>query len=251
MTRSFTSRFTARQGLLGSFLKTPAVQPVEILSKTGMDFIVIDEEHAPFNPETVDHMILTARATGIAPLVRVPSTDAILRVLDCGAEGVLVPHVSSPEKAAQMVDACFYQIGRRGFSPSGRAGAYGGVKRWDHMRDQDATVAAIAMIEDAEALDHLDAICATPGLTGLFIGRGDLTAALGADAPTDSIVTDAVSAILSAAKRAGKPVMMMVESPALAQGFADQGANAFIVGSDQSFLKRAATQAAADYAAFR
>jgi 2-keto-3-deoxy-L-rhamnonate aldolase RhmA len=251
MMRDFTAKFTAQQGLLGSFLKTPAVQPVEILSKTGLDFIVIDEEHAPFNPESVDHMILAARASGIAPLVRVPGPEAILRVLDCGAEGVLVPHVSTPEKAAQMVNACFYLVGRRGFSPSGRAGAYGGVKRWDHMRDQDRSVAAIAMIEDPEALDHLEAICATPGLTGLFIGRGDLTASLGASAPTDTIVTDAVAAIIAAGKAAGKPVMMMVESPALAEGFAAQGATAFITGSDQSFMKRAATQAAADYAAFR
>lgn len=245
--REFRKRFCAREPLLGAFIKSPARQGIEIVAAQGYDFVVIDEEHAPFNRETVDDLILTARASGIAPLVRVPGIDGILQALDCGAEGVMVPHISSRARAEAAVEACFYGIGRRGYSPSGRAGAYGSVKRDAHVSEQDNSNALIAMIEDPEALEQIDDICATPGITGLFIGRGDLTAAYGASGLDAPKVVAAVDTILKAARRAKLPVCMNVASPTLAQSYEAQGATAFIIGSDQGFLKKAAGAALATY----
>lgn len=245
--RNFRKRFCARDLLLGAFIKSTARQGIEIIAAQGYDFVVIDEEHAPFNRETVDELILTARASGIAPIVRVPAIDGILQALDCGAEGVMVPHISSRDDAEMAVAACFYGIGRRGFSPSGRAGNYGSVKRGDHISGQDNSNALIAMIEDPEALDQIDAICATPGITGLFIGRGDLTAAYGASGLDSPEVIAAVETILAAALKADLPVCMNVASSALAQSYKAQGSTAFIIGSDQGFLKKAAAATLSEY----
>ena len=248
MTRDFRARLTARARLHGAFIKSPSWTGAEMLGAAGYDFIVIDEEHAPLHRESVDALILAARASGCAPLVRVPNAAGALQALDGGAEGVLVPHISTPEKAQEAVEACFYGLGRRGYSPSGRAGRYGAVNRAEHVAAQDGTVALVAMIEDPEALDCIDAICATPGVTALFIGRGDLTAALGAPGLEAPEVVRAVEEILAAGARAGLPVMMNVAKPEETARFAAQGASAFIIGSDQGFLRKAAAAALAAHA---
>ena len=113
-------RLLAGERLLGSFLKTPTPHATEILASVGFDFVVIDEEHAPIDRGTTDMILLGARAAGIEALVRVPSFPSaeILSALDCGASGVLVPHVASVAKAREVVAACRYRNGVRGFSPS-------------------------------------------------------------------------------------------------------------------------------------
>ena len=176
----FRARFAAGEQLVGTFIKTPTSHGIEIFGDLGYDFVVIDEEHAPFDRVSIDIGILAARASGTAGFVRVaaPTADNILSVLDCGATGVLVPHVSSAAKAREIVAASRYRGGKRGFSGSPRAGRYGGAGMAQHIELQDKTVTVIAMIEDPEALDDIDAIVAVDGLDGFFIGRGDLTVAL-------------------------------------------------------------------------
>ncbi len=247
---SFRARFTARETLTGTFIKTPTPHAIEILGGLGFDFVVIDEEHAPFDPQATDVALLAARASGTAGIVRVPSADpaGILRVLDCGAVGVLIPHVSSAAKAREIAAACRYRGGKRGYSGSSRAGGYGVGKVWEHVARSDETTTAIAMIEDPEALDDIDSILAVEGIDGAFIGRGDLTVALGAAANDAPPVKAAVDTVMAAAKRAAKPVCVMVGSAAEAKGFKELGASAFIVSSDQGFLRRIAGQTLAEMA---
>ena len=247
---SFRRRFAARELLTGTFIKTPTPHAIEIIGGLGFDFVVIDEEHAPFDPQATDVALLAARASGTAGIVRVGSAAAadILRVLDCGATGVLVPHVSSARKAREIAAACRYRNGKRGYSGSSRAGGYGAGKVWDHVDRSDAATTVIAMIEDPEALEDIDAILAVEGLDGVFIGRGDLTVALGAAANDAPAVMAAVATVMSAAQRAGKPVCVMVGAAAEAKGFRDMGASAFIVSSDQGFLRKTAAQALAEMA---
>lgn len=191
MTNVFRDRLLAGECLLGSFIKTPTPHATEILGLVGFDFVVIDEEHAPFSRSSTEMVLLGARAGHIAASVRVQSSsDAhILPVLDSGASGVLVPHVASAAKAREVVAACRYRHGHRGFSPSGRAGSYGDAKMWAHIDAQDASIAVIAMIEDREALD---AIVRVDGIDAIFVGRGDLAVALNAVSPEEFSVRDAV-----------------------------------------------------------
>ncbi len=248
---AFRRRFLGGERLIGSFVKTPTSHTIEVLGDLGFDFVVIDEEHAPFDRVAIDHAILAARASGTVPIVRVsePTAARLLSVLDDGATGVLIPHVSSVEKAREVVAACRYRGGKRGFSNTTRAGDFGRAGIWQHVEASDAAVTVIAMIEDPEALDSIDAIIGVEGLDGVFIGRGDLTVAFGAPSQEDQRVRDATRRIIEAAHKAGKPVCVMVGSAADTVPFQQAGVSAFIVGSDQTFLRQAGGKVIADFAA--
>lgn len=246
----FRSRFLRGERLIGAFIKTPTSHATEILGLVGFDFVVIDAEHAPFDRIATDQVLLACRAFDIAGVVRVSeATPAqILSALDSGAEAVLVPHVDSAAKAAAVVSAGRYRQGARGFSNSPRAGEYGGRNMADHIQRSDAGVALIAMIEDVAAIDLLDEILAVDGIDGIFIGRGDLAVAMRADSPNADEVSAAVEKITAAARRAGKPIMVMVGAASDSTRFATQGATAFIVSSDQGLMRQAATKVLKDFA---
>ncbi len=248
---SFRSRLLNFETLLGTFVKFPTGHATEMLGGIGFDFVVIDEEHGPFDRVATDQALMGARAGGLAGLVRVPDTGRILGALDDGAAGVLVPHVSTPDKARDVVSLCRYRGGSRGFSNTTRAGGYGARGIWEHVDAADAEVAVIAMIEDPEALDHLDAILATDGLDAAFIGRGDLTVALGAASLASPETQAAAEKILAAARKAKKPVCIMVAGAAEAAEWRKLGASAFIVSSDQGFLRQAALKVAGDFAGLK
>lgn len=240
----FRNRIIRKEHVVGTFIKTPTIHATEIVGSLGFDFTIIDQEHAPFDRGTIDMACLAARAVGTAALVRVaePSAASILSVLDLGATGVLVPHVDSADKARQIASACRYRGGSRGFSNTTRAGGFGSASFDDHIAAQDAQIACVAMIEDEAALDHLDAIAAVEGIDAFFIGRGDLTAALGTER-----MQEAVKQITAAARVAGMTTMVLVSSKADARAMRELGATAFVVSNDQSFLRSAASAALKDY----
>ena len=248
--RDFRRRLLAREHLLGTFVKIPTTHATEILGLLGFDFAIFDQEHAPLGHAAIDAMVLAARASNIAGIVRVgdPSEANILSVLDCGATGVLVPHVATVAKAKAIVAACRYRGGKRGFANTTRAGNYGGVSFADHMDAQDREVTVVAMIEDVAALDEIDAIVRVEGLDALFIGRGDLTAAIGAPSMTSPETHRIVEPILASARRANMPVLMLCPDRSDAVAMAKLGASAFIVSSDHGFIKSAASQALKEFA---
>jgi 2-keto-3-deoxy-L-rhamnonate aldolase RhmA len=247
----FRARLVAREPLLGTFIKTPAVHVIEVAGAAGLDFVVVDQEHAPFDRVTVDSLILAGRAADIPVLVRVPGGDArdILPALDCGAQGVLVPHVDSAGKAEAVVAEARYRGGRRGFTNSSRAGRYGGAGFHEHIATADAGTAVLAMVEDVTALAILPAIMAVPGVDAFFIGRGDLACALGSDGTAAAPVVQATEQIAAAARAAGKALCAHVDradSPDVAW-LRSLGVSAFIVASDQGLMRRAAMQAVAAF----
>jgi 2-keto-3-deoxy-L-rhamnonate aldolase RhmA len=243
----FRERLAAGERLLGTFLKTATGHATEILGGAGFDFVVVDAEHAPFSRGDIDLMMLAARAAGIASVVRVPSADEahLLNALDCGAAGVLVPHVHSAAKLRGIVSACRYAGGTRGFSNSPRAGEYGALGFADHIANADRSTSVIAMIEDVAALDALDEIFAVEGLTAAFIGRGDLSAALGAPHVGAPAVVAAVARITDAARHHGIALIAHVGSgddPDVAR-LSGAGVSGFLVSSDQGLMRQAALAA--------
>ncbi len=239
--------------MLGTFIKIPTSHAIEILGDLGFDFVVVDAEHAPFDRGDVDHAVLACKAAGVSCLVRVvdalPAT--LMSPLDCGADGVLVPHVSTAAQAREIVAACRYRGGKRGFANTNRAGRYGGTGLWEHADAQDGGVSVIAMIEDPEALEHIDAIAAVEGLDALFIGRGDLTISLGAPSPRAPVVVAATEKIAAAGVKAGKPVIVLAPPGEEADWLAGLGATVFLVSSDQGFLRQAAADALKGYGTMR
>jgi 2-keto-3-deoxy-L-rhamnonate aldolase RhmA len=246
---AFRQRLAAGEHLVGTFIKTPTGHAIEILGGLGFDFVVIDEEHAPFDRGSIDLALLAARAVGTAGIVRVaePTASNILSMLDNGAVGVLVPHVSSVTKAREIADACRYRGGKRGFSNTTRAGGYGGAGFWDHVEASDRGTAVVAMIEDPEALDEVEAIAAVEGIDAFFVGRGDLTVALGAPSMEAPAVRSATERIIAAGRAGGKAVCVMTGSTADAAAMKALGATAFIVSSDQGFMRQAAAKALAEF----
>lgn len=247
----FRRRFLAGERLVGTFVKTPSSHTTEILGDIGFDFVVIDEEHGPFDRVAIDAALLAARASGTAGIVRVaePTAAKLLAVLDDGASGVLVPHVDGAAKAREIAGHCRYRGGRRGFSNTTRAGRFGGRGVWQHVDMQDQEVTVVAMIEDPEALDRLDEIVAVDGIDGFFIGRGDLTVALGEPAMDSPGIMAVVSRIIAAARKVGKPICMMAANAAEAATFEALGANCFIISSDQGLMRQAGAKVIADFRA--
>lgn len=243
---SFRDQLRSGALIVGTFVKTPTIHSIELLALAGMDFVVIDQEHAPFDRAATDATLFAARALGLPALVRVASSapENLLAVLDCGATGVLVPHVVDAAQARAAAAACRY-AGARGYSGSVRSAGYGGGRMGDVISSADAAVTVIAQIEDRAALDHVDAIAATDGIDALFIGRGDLAVSLGAEGSDAPAVRDAAERVAQAARGAGKAISVFVSGMAEARWLHTLGASAFVHSSDQSFLRQGATAAAA------
>jgi 2-keto-3-deoxy-L-rhamnonate aldolase RhmA len=237
---TFRQRMLAGDKLVGTFLKTPTGHATEILGDLGSDFVVIDQEHAPFDRTSSDIALMAARAANTPALVRVPGPEAILSVLDCGATGVLVPHVKSAAYAREVAAMLRYRGGSRGYATSTRAGNYTGVPMWKHIADSDARMVFVAQIEDPVALDEIDAIAAVDGVDSLFIGRGDLTAAFGDESKDPPAVLRAVERIAAAGRKANKPISVYVGNATEAAWLGTHGATVFVLSSDQGFLRQAA-----------
>ena len=240
MSPSFRQRLTNGLPLLGTFIKTPGIHAVEILGEVGLDFVVIDAEHAPWDRGAIDAAILAARSQALPALVRVTDIGQILTALDCGATGVMVPHVSEVHFAREVVAACRYR-GSRGFSNSPRAGRYGGLGLAAHVQASDADTTVIAMLEDPSALDTADELAAVEGIDAFFLGRGDLTVALGETSTDAPVVQHAVMRFVRAVQAAGKPLCAFVGNASEIPGLQALGISAFIVSSDQGLMRHAAS----------
>jgi len=174
-----------------------------------VDFVWIDLEHNPISLESLTAHLIAARAGGAPALVRVPSSDVawLKRVLDTGAEAVIVPQIRSADEVRQVVSACRYPPqGTRGFGPR-RAADYGRRDAAEYVAEANTRVFVAIQIETAEAFRDLDAILAVPGFDSIVIGPYDLSGSMGmlgqVHHPT---VVEAVGMIASKARAAGRYV---------------------------------------------
>lgn len=234
---TFRERLRARELLAGTWVKTPHPHVVEVLGLSPLDLIVLDAEHAPFDRGSLDACLHAGRATGKPVLVRPASAadEEILNVLDCGADGVIVPHIRSADEARALVRACHYVSSGRGYAGSSRAAAYTTLGMAKH-REQAAKIVVIAQIEDREAVEAIDEIAAVEGIDALFIGRADLTISLDAQTPDDPVVVAAVERICAAGRTSGRSIGMFLSRTADIPEWRGKGASLFVLQSDQEFL---------------
>jgi 2-keto-3-deoxy-L-rhamnonate aldolase RhmA len=226
---------------VGTFVKTTSPQCIEILGGAGLDFAVIDAEHAPFDRAAIDLALLAGRAANLPLLVRVLDRTAasLLSVLDMGAAGVLVPHVDTADDAREVVAHCRYVGGDRGYSSSPRAAGYGALGMKEALRQGDRNV-VVCQIESVQAVDNAARIAAIEGVGALFVGRADLALSMGLDSAQDPRVTQATEAVIRAGRAAGKQVGMFVGGTPERDKYRALGVRWFIQGSDQSLLRQAA-----------
>lgn len=216
---------------------------------TDLDCLCLDAEHAPYGRMELDQSLSIAAAKGMPTLVRVPDVSAstILNALDCGATGIVAPHITTREAAENLAKATKFGTGGRGYAGSTRAAGFGRKSMADTIKHNAQETVTIAQIEDVEALDVLDDIASVDGIDCLFVGRIDLTVALGAKSPTDQVVLDAVSKICAAGKKHGIPVGMFTPSMDEVSMWRAQGASFFLMSSDQSFVLNGANGLASNF----
>ena len=239
---NFRQKLLSGECLIGTFVKTPSMMVAEVLASTDLDVVCFDAEHSPFDRRDIDSCPMAFRAEQKPALVRVASSsaDQILNALDCGATGVVIPHVDSPEKALACATAARYGRVGRGYAGSTRSAGYGAASVAENISLNQLETTVIAQIEDLAALDHIEEISAQEGIDCLFIGMMDLTVALGAQAATDNVVIEAAEKICIAAQANNRKLGIFVPSIDSIEFWRDRGVTLFLMSSDHSFIKQGA-----------
>jgi 4-hydroxy-2-oxoheptanedioate aldolase len=240
------AKIRAGEVAFGTICALPSPEVVEIIGVAGYDCVLIDLEHGPLDVETVQAMGRACRATGIVPLARVPDANpkTILRMLDSGCLGVMVPQIETPEQAADVVAACRYPpAGRRSLAGNTVAANWGIVPAADHVAASNDAVLSIVQIETRRGLDAVEKIVRTPGLDMVFIGPNDLSTSLGYPGQMrHPEVQDAIRRILRAAKDAETLSGILALEPQDVETYRPQGAGLMLDGIGRLVLRAAQAQ---------
>lgn len=233
------------QPVLNGWLSIASSFSAEIMAAQGYDALTIDLQHGFVGYDEAKVMLQAMRASGVAPMVRVPWLEPgiIMKALDAGAWGIICPMVNNAEQAQALVSCVRYPpLGSRSFGPTRVTFSAG----QDYGQHADEQVVCFAMIETAEAFENLAEIVATPGLDGVYIGPADLTLGLtgrkyrtGFDREEPELV-DAIKHILDTAHSAGKKAGLHNGSPAYAAKAAQWGFDLLTVSNDVQLLRSAA-----------
>jgi 4-hydroxy-2-oxoheptanedioate aldolase len=225
----------------------------EIVGAANFDFVMIDMEHSPISTSQLQTMLIAVRPTTATCLVRPPANDVtwIKQVLDAGAEGLVVPHVSNAEECRRAVAAAKYPPdGNRGFGPRRVARLDG--ERNDYIARANDEVIVLVMIESAEGVANVAEIAATPGLAGIMIGVGDLSMSMGhATDPEHPSVVAAVDEVVEHCVRHHVPFGMFPMDAARTDSWLRRGCQVAVMGSDIGFIDLGIAKMQADLATMR
>jgi len=224
---------------------------LEVVAGSGFDWLLIDTEHSPNDLESLVPQLQAVAPYATTPVVRVPWNDMvnIKRVLDIGAQSLLLPYVQNVEEARAAVAATRYPPkGVRGVAGTTRATRFGRVK--DYVRRVEEELCLLVQVETREALEHIDAIAALDGIDGIFIGPADLHASMGYTGETgNAAVVPLIEDALRRIRRAGKAPGILTADESLARRYIAAGALFTAVGSDAGLLVREADKLAARFRA--
>ncbi|MFZ6045356.1 HpcH/HpaI aldolase/citrate lyase family protein [Pseudomonas sp. CR3202] len=232
----------AGQAVYGVISSIPSPAAIELIAEAAFDFVIIDMEHVLINPETVENMIRTAEAYDLTPLVRVADLNpkTLLRLLDGGAQGIVLPMIESPEQLADAIAACKYHpLGRRSLN-AGRPGAFGKNSLAQYVGRANEETLLVAMIESAEGARRAAEIAAVPGLDMILEGAADLSQSLGVPWQIDQpAVQQALLDTWQAASAAGVPYCALPRQAGDLGRWRARGVKAFVLGDDRGIAFRA------------
>ncbi|WP_380170499.1 HpcH/HpaI aldolase/citrate lyase family protein [Kineococcus sp. DHX-1] len=240
----------ADRPLFGGWICSGSPVAAEIMAGSGLDFVLVDMEHAPNGLESVLAQLHAVSGYPVVPVVRVAAADEVLlkQVLDLGARTVLVPMVSTPEQAADVAAATRYPpLGRRGVGSALARSA-----RWNrvegYLRNAADHVSVLVQVETPDGVRNARAIAATPGIDGVLVGPADLAASMGLLGQQDHPdVVAAVESTLVEVRAAGRPAGVNAFDPALAHRYVEAGARFLLVGADVVLLARGSERLAAEF----
>lgn len=240
MENTVLEKFHQGRQSLGTFSAIGSPLAVESLRYTGLDYVIVDTEHSPAGIESAAAQIAAAQGAGLTALARANeiSRTAVLRLLDVGAQGVVVPCVETVEEVRELVRyAKFAPLGNRGFCPT-RDGGYG----YDEVSMQGTDVyfahanqetLLIPQCETVGCLDHIEEITAMDGVDGIFVGPFDLSIALGRPMAFDcDEMRAALDRILNACHKNNKMAFIFCGDAQAAKARAAQGFDSVTAGLD-------------------
>ena len=246
----FKKALAERQVQIGLWLGLADPYSAELCAGAGFDWLLIDGEHSPNDLRSILGQLQAIAPYASHPIARVPvghghiGTTLIKQYLDLGLQTLLVPMVDTPEQAAELVRAMRYPPqGLRGMAGA-RASGWG--RNPSYVHEANAQVCLLVQAESQTALDNLDAIAATEGVDGIFIGPADLSASMGhvgnpGHPEVQAAIADAIARIVKAGKAAG----ILTPDEALARHYLEFGATFIAVGLDTNLLVKATSTLAA------
>jgi len=227
---------------LGAFMALADSTAAELMATTGFDWLLIDAEHGPNDIKSIMHQLQAMSAYPVNSVVRLQDHDVgdIKRVLDIGAQTLLIPMVDSAEQAKELVAAVrFPPNGIRGMGGAlTRATRWGGIK--DYLQHADDNICLILQLESTEGIAELDAITQVDGVDAVFIGPADLAAAMGyIGQPGHPEVCKVVERSIKRVHELGKPVGVYCGDPEQTERYQQMGASFFLIAADTLLLKGA------------
>jgi 4-hydroxy-2-oxoheptanedioate aldolase len=246
LTTAFKERLHAGDAVLGTILPIPSPDVAEIIGLAGYDCIMLDTEHGSLTTETLAEMVRACRAANVVPLARVPENHPkqILRALDSGCVGVMVPQVETPEQASAAVAATKYAPqGIRSLAGATPAAWWGTVPVADHVAASNAATVVVLQVETGRGLDAVEAIARIPDVDVLFIGPSDLSVSLGHPGEmSDPLVQAGVRRIIETGHRAGVPVGILALSADEVRTYRSLVVALFLDSAPRLVLRAARTQ---------
>lgn len=236
------ARFSAGEAVLNGWLHLPGGVGAEAMGRAGYDSLTVDLQHGLIGDGGLVPTLQAIAATLAAPLVRVPwlHPPDLMRALDAGAVGVICPMIDTPEQAGALVQACRYAPqGGRSYGPSRARLLYG--EAYPQRADRETLV--FAMIETKLALENLEAILDTPGLTGVYVGPADLSLSLTGQAGFDFRQGESAAPVARIAREAAAHGLIpgiFTPGAELARAALDLGYRLVTAGSDLALLGSAA-----------
>jgi len=239
-------RFAERAPIVNGWLAIPSSYSAEVMGHQGFDSVTVDLQHGMIGFDAAVAMLQALSSTPAVPLCRVSKSDyaLVMQLLDAGAYGIICPMISTEREARDFASFCRYPpAGQRSFGPA-RGLLYGGA---DYFADANAEILALPMIETREAVAQVDAILATPGIDGIYIGPNDLC--LSHDCAPSPEPAEPMAGLIRdlavAAGKAGRMAGIFCSSGEAARGRVADGFHMVTPGNDVALMSRASKAAVA------
>jgi len=235
---SLKQRLTSGEAVYGTWCLIPSPEVINVIAKAGLDFVLVDMEHGPMDFVMAQKMIMAANAEGCATIVRVARNEEaeVLRGLDIGADGILVPHVESVADRQTAISFMKYPpVGVRGFSPYTRAGGY--VSMAGYTSRENERVLTGIIIEGKDGFANIDAIIDDNNLDVVYIGTYDLSVTLGVPGDVrNRLVLDVLETCVSKIVASGKAAGCLFHNVEEHGYFRDMGIQFLVYKVDSSVL---------------
>jgi 2-keto-3-deoxy-L-rhamnonate aldolase RhmA len=216
----------------------------QIMGLAGCDFLFFDMEHGPFNIETIADMVQMTRLAGVVPLVRVPNDEyhLMVRPLDAGAQGIMIPRVETKAQVERIVECTMYPpLGDRGCSVNKGHNDFAGQEMWEFTETANRENMIILQIERARAVEDIDELLAVPGVGGAILGPNDLALSLGVrDKDQLGALEEPIQRVLDAALRHKVPCGIHIANLDWLAEWQRRGMQLICYSTDLAFLRSGA-----------